>query len=577
MSVLQRRGVIPGLVAAMLIVHLLLAFDTARQKAVTHDEYWHVPIGLLNLTNGRFGYDNVNPPLIRMWTALPLVMAGAKMPDIQEGLEQSQYGDAFLAANTDEYRRLLTLSRGMVILLSAATGALLSWWAFRLFGAGVSLATAVVWTTEPTILSHASLATTDLGAAFLLTATLVCLWFFAIRPTWQRAVVLGAVLGLAQLSKFTLLVLYPLAPVLWLLIRRFEPADGQIAWKRGAALWGAVLIVSVVVLNVGYLFRGSFAPLASYEFRSRAISGFVPQNGLLGRIPVPLPRDYVEGIDHQRADMEGQHPVYLDGEWSTSGFASYYVFAFLYKLPLVFLGLLLMASACLGWPGSQPRRMGVQFLLLAVPAVLLVLASRESLQLGLRYLLPVFPGLVLFAAQTARWIDRGGDRLRSLSVVVLLCITPLSLRYHPHHLAFFNGLAGGPLGGRAHLVDSNLDWGQDLDGLAEYVQANHIEELHLVYFGMMPPSAAGLEYDLPSSRTPTPGWHAVSVNFVQGRPHVVRNSDGSTRAVGIDEFGYFRFFNPAATIGYSIDVYHLSEEDVQRYHAAVEEALRGLR
>jgi hypothetical protein len=125
------------------------------------------------------------------------------------------------------------------------------------------------------------------------------------------------------------------------------------------------------------------------------------------------------------------------------------------------------------------------------------------------------------------------------------------------------------VGGRWHLVDSNIDWGQDLHALKAFLDERQLHDIGLAYFGTVVPSSAGIEAHAPPSRFPAPGWHAISVNFVQGRPHAIRGASGGRTQVGIEEFGYFRFFTPVARIGYSIDVYHLTEQDVARYAFAL--------
>ena len=80
-----------------------------------------------------------------------------------------------------------------------------------------------------------------------------------------------------------------------------------------------------------------------------------------------------------------------------------------------------------------------------------------------------------------------------------------------------------------------------------------------------------MEYRLPTSKVPTKGWHAVSVNFVMGRPHVVREHSGTMRRIGPNEFGYFREFDPVTHIGESIDVFFISEVDVKNWYAASKE------
>ena len=196
-------------------------------------------------------------------------------------------------------------------------------------------------------------------------------------------------------------------------------------------------------------------------------------------------------------------------------------------------------------------------------------------------MLPTLPLVCLFAGQAARWLGDFRSRkpsARVVSLIVWRCLltASLSLRFHPHYLAYFNVLAGGPIGGRWHLVDSNIDWGQDLYALKAFLDERHLNDIGLAYFGTVPASRIGIKSShQPPSRFPQSGWYAVGVNYVQGRPHALRNAEGNRTQVGIDEFGYFRFFEPVARIGYSIDVYHLTEADVARYVFAMRQIQGG--
>jgi hypothetical protein len=316
------------------------------------------------------------------------------------------------------------------------------------------------------------------------------------------------------------------------------------------------------VLNGGYLFRGSGTRLEDYRFSSRALASLAEWAGGLGKLPVPLPRDYLLGIDAQRRMMEARHPVYLDGRWSETGFGDYFLKCLAYKLPHAAQGLLVCGLLFAVFPGRVDRDGGTQALLALPPALVLAVASGPGMQLGVRYLLPAFPFLFLLAGQAARWFDRAHFPLRTALVAVLGLALPFSLRQHPQHLAYFNELAGGPLGGREHLLDSNLDWGQDLGELRRYLDREQIDEIGLAYFGMVPPARAGIRYHIPTL-PPAPGWYAVSANFLQGRPHTIRYPDGTIRSADIGEFAWFHAFSPVARIGSSIDVFHLTEADLR--------------
>ncbi|MCH7989874.1 MAG: glycosyltransferase family 39 protein, partial [Planctomycetes bacterium] len=530
-------------IGVMLAGHAVLAFDTARNMSVTHDEYWHLPVGLLNWKTGRFEFDTLNPPLVKMFAALPLLATDARAPSIETPTAPAGYGDRFQSANHGRLQQLFLIGRCMIVLLSVFTGLILALWAWKLFGPGSACLTALLWSGSPTVLAHASLVTTDLGAAALFTATLFLLWNFASQPSLKSALIFGVVLGLAQITKYTCLLLYPLSIMLWFVIRYRNRDVSSVSKPVVAVQWTAALLVSLGTLNTGYLFGGSFSSLESYHFVSKDLSQISNALNGISAVPVPFPRDYLEGLDQQRHIMEQKHPVFLDQRWSTEGFGNYYLMAMLYKLPHALQLLILSSAVFLLFPGREERHTRVQLVLLLPAISLIAIASFSGMQLGLRYILPAFPFLFLFAGQTTRWLRWKQTPFRSLALSALIVGMLLPLGNHPHHLAYFNEYAGGPDEGRDHLLDSNLDWGQDLGRLKEFVEAHQIDDLHLAYFGTMPPQEYGIRFRLPASRHPEPGWYAVSVNFVQGRPHVVRDGKGQSRSVGLDEFGYFRFFH----------------------------------
>ena len=577
-------------VAACLLVQFVLAIECARQWTPTHDEYWHLPIGLRMWTTGRLDDDVINPPLVRLWASIPLALGGAKPGDTVAKPDVGDIGDAFWSANAERVRTWFFLGRLMIVPVATLTGLIVVVWTRAWYGERAALVSVLLWSCCPTVLANAALVTHDLPLAAAWIATLFALVRFAERPSWRRTLLFGAVLGVAQLTKLTALVLGPLSVVLWFVLRTGLPlvADaasiqtdagsvGHDSYSRAdpktsakhpqlAAFWLAALTVSLLVVNAGYLFRGTCTSVKALPLASSRLQAVQRAMSPLGWLAVPLPRDYLAAADRLAQDLERKHPVYLDGEWSDRPFARYYAAALGYKLPLSTLALLLVAFGVFAWPrpDSQDRRRAA-FLLIAA-AVLPVLASGSSNQIGIRYVLPTLPLLNLFAGQAARWLSDSRGRVVPLIVWAAVAMAPLALRFHPHHLAYFNVLAGGPVDGRWHLVDSNIDWGQDLHGLKAYLDKHpEVTDIGLAYFGTVIPSRIGIEAAAPPSRFPAPGWYAVSVNFIQGRPHAIRDANGDRTQVGIEEFGYFRFFQPVARIGYSIDVYHLTEQDVARY------------
>lgn len=336
-----------------------------------------------------------------------------------------------------------------------------------------------------------------------------------------------------------------------------------------ARQWLAAIIVALLVINASYLFRGTGTALKDVPFASGRLVAVQRGLAVVGGCPVPLPRDYIAAFDRLALDLERKHPVYLDGEWRDRPFARYYAAALSYKLPLSALVLILVATATLAWPRPDTLDRHRAVCLLIAAAILPVLASGSANQIGIRYVLPTLPLLHLFAGQAARWLSDSRQRVIWLIVWAATLTAPLALRFHPHHLAYFNVLAGGPAHGGWHLVDSNIDWGQDLHALKAFMDERQLHEIGLAYFGTVVPRRIGINATPLPSRFPQPGWYAVSVNFVHGRPHALRDQNGDRAQVGIGEFGYFRFFEPVARIGYSINVYHLTDRDVARYAHAL--------
>jgi hypothetical protein len=170
-----------------------------------------------------------------------------------------------------------------------------------------------------------------------------------------------------------------------------------------------------------------------------------------------------------------------------------------------------------------------------------------------------------------------------------------SLAVSPHWLSYFNEATGGPLHGHRHLANSNLDWGQDLLYLQDWLTAHpEAEPIGLAYYGMFHPREIGISFqDVPGwlaehspdgvvrepisdSRNigPKPGWYAVSVNFLVGHPFWDYSASGNRGWFSQPYFTYFRQLQPAARNGYSLYVYHLTEEDVWRLRAQLTSELQ---
>ncbi|QDT96595.1 ArnT family glycosyltransferase [Gimesia aquarii] len=567
-----------SIIGSMLLIQFGLGLFTAHKLTVTHDEYWHLPVGFLSWETGKFDYDRLNPPFIRTWSAIPLLFTSAESGQPPYSSDPADYGDAFLETNPQNYQQYYFLGRCMILLLSVATGVLLAIWARELYSPSAAYLAVFLWSMSPNVLANATLGTQDLAITGFFLATVYCGWKFALNVSWKWALITGAVLGLAQITKFTAILLPLILILQWFILRyKNKTLENNLSKRSILAKWGGLILTSWFILNAGYLFQGTSQQISAYQFQSSELKTLNQLPPFIQTIPLLLPRDYLMGFDLQRFIMQQSHPTYLNTEWKLDGFHSYYICALLYKLPHAVQFLLLLAIFLWFKQRNHNDDMSLKTLgTLFAPVILLILiASFSKNQLGLRYILPVFPFLFLFICPLAKHLDFHKHKLYSYLVIVAVVPLPLSLRYAPDHLAYFNELSGSPENGAQHLIDSNLDWGQDLYLLKQYVDNNALDDIGVAYFGTIPPSSQDINYHLPPELRPAPGLYAISASLIQGRPYSARKPDGSRHNIGLDMLGYFRFFEPKARLGYSINLYELTPEDVARWEMAVIRANRG--
>lgn len=443
----------------------------------------------------------------------------------------------------------------MMLPFGLLTGLVTVVWARRWWGDAAGLLAAVFWCGCPIAIAHSAIVAHDIPAMALTVLTLFLTMKYREHPTARGPWIIGVLMGLAWLTKFSTLSLLVLVPLFWLLL----PGPISRPWYRHCLALMACDFTAWIVLHAGYA-------VDTVTARSTNVSAPAAYMG--------LPGGFVAGLERLNAIINVPHPVFLNGEWSLTGFRTYYLMALLYQLPLG-LWAAIMVAAVLLWRSRQDvtqLRRGVALSTMMI-AVLLP-ASLSGNQLGLRYVFPVIPLLILIAASAARdW--HAATMLRKGIVCGAGLLAIVALRFHPHHLSYFNELAGGPAHGREHLVDANLDWGQDLHALRDYLRDHPSSQpLSLAYFGTASPKLLGIDYEFPSAPQPQPGRFAISANFIAGRPHMLRDIDGRERQLALDELAPFRFFTPKAMMGYSIAYYEISPKDVARYHAAREKALR---
>jgi len=553
-------------------IFIALTVGSYTRKSATVDEPQHLTAGYTALRLHDYRIDPEHPPFLRLWAALPLLAMRDVHLDTNGVAWQTangwDYSHHFLYELNDA-DRLLYRARFMTVLLGILLGVLLFCWARELFGFWTAAAVLALYCVEPNILANSSLVTTDFGVACFIFGALYFLWRLARELTIGNLAGLVVFFALAQASKFSALLLGPIvllllvAHILWGGSWRCEFVnDGELRSRRAKALTALALVVvlalaSYVAVWAAYGFRyGPTAPSTDLT-QLRNNPQFLQHVRLVATVANwldehrLLPDSYTQGFILSQVKVQ-HRSAYFAGEFSRTGWWYYFPAAFAVKTPLTVLFLLCCSLALLAKDRAQ-WKLDAWFMALP-PAIFLGAAMAAHLNIGVRHILPIYPFVFLIAGVT---LEKIRARWRPILLLAPIALASLELAtVYPDCLAFFNGLIGGPRNGHWVLLDSNLDWGQDLKPLKCWMDAHHVEQINLGYFGTADPAYYGIDctyligspsFHASQIAAPRlPGYVAVSVQNLHG----VRG-DEPMRAF----YAPLLEREPAADIGYSIHVY----------------------
>jgi len=544
----------------------------AAVHSPTPDEIAQLPSGLQHVQYRRFELARANPPLVRIAAAVPVYLVGCEHDwrsfDPSPGARSEFYvGANFLKANGERSFFLFTLARWACIPFTLM-GGLVCWrWASDLYGRSGGLLALVLWSFCPTVLGNGALMTPDTACASF--GALAGYWFWR----WLRAGTLywaaaaGIALGLANLTKGTWLILLPFWPAMYV-FWTYSPDPEQAISRSRAALaeLGLILGTCVLIINAGYLFGGTGTRLSNFEFTSGPLRGNVSdvvsdgktgnrfRGTVAGHLPIPLPKQFVLGMDTQWTAFERGRPAYLLGEWKYGGWWYYYLVAMGVKIPLgawVLGAVALAQRARGGWPADRLR----DEVILLAPAIacLAFISLKGGINRHFRYVLPALPFIYIWLGSTASLLAYPSFVLRLIVGGSVAWFVTSSMLVFPHSQSYFNELCGGPRGGPRVLLGSNVEWGQDLLFLKHWIE-RHPEARPLFvreYAPAAKPDIVGIDA-LPVPDRPEPGWYAVSLNMLY-EPEC--------------SCAYLRDFKPADHVAYSMNIYHLTDEDLRRWRA----------
>ncbi|HEX8171172.1 MAG TPA: glycosyltransferase family 39 protein [Thermoanaerobaculia bacterium] len=512
------------LLALLAVVVASLAVSSVRLDSATADEGAHIAAGIVKLRYGVLSFFPEQPPLMNVLSALPL--GAFRMPPVwqQDRARGSHWraGYTLLYRSGNDAYRLLFLARLPTIALFLALCFAVYAVVCNEVGPTWGLVAFALTGFCPNLLAHGRLATVDLAV----TAFTYFAFALALRARRTHAVSDGALTGLfvacAILSKTSGVLVVPLVALL--LIRE---------WRALAA---------AAIAAIAMLYATTFA-LASDAY----LAATFPHTS---RLLIPW-LQYKQQVDAIRFWYEAghEHTQFLLGNFSRDGWPHYYFVAFLLKTPLGAILLLVLALVA-----ARRTRSVAMLASFAFVAAFFAISTTSHIDLGLRYILPVYP--FLYTAIAIALARVAADRRRRVAIGALVawhCLS--SVIAWPSYLSYFNELIGSRRNADRFLIDSNLDWGQDLRRLRLWCDANHVDFIRVDYFGggdiayELGPRAE--RWDAPRPQLLPRGWFAVSRHFYRA------SFDPRESPVDYDTYLEASHAGYVTTVGGSIDVYRV--------------------
>lgn len=556
-------GVRPVFLATpVILLFFWLATNSLVGDSPTMDEQNHMARGLAFLRTGDPRFSLEHPPLVNVLSALPLLT----IPDLQLPTDHPSwdrregwyvFADQLLWVYNHDVERMVFLSRIPILYLTLALALVAYRFSLELWGRFAAMLALIFLLFDPNIMAHGRYATTDVGVTAMVLLSAYLLWRLWIldRWSWGRVVLAGLALGLAFGSKFSSFIFLPIFALLAVL-----PLYGNgWSWSSSIRRLLEYLIAGLLsVLVVWAIYGFEWGP---YRFLWTRITE-------LNQFSGPLPT-LLAGIEQIFDISQGGRPAFLMGEFSTEGWWYYFPVAFTIKTPILVLVLFVFAAILLLLRKDTRRQ--ASYLLIPASGFFLI-SMLSALNIGYRHLLPVLPflyvmasGIVVIPGIAGKATETKDYLARFALVGALISVFAIDIFIHPHYLSYFNLIAGGPANGNKFLIDSNLDWGQDLIRLKSWMAENSVDQLKLSWFGTADPEYYGIKYeplpgltrhydlwwDLPfDPAAPEPGIYAISATNLWELPLAEKNV-----------FPWFRARQPDDRIGYTIFIYVVNGDE----------------
>ncbi len=601
---------------AIITAAVVLAVTSVWNDSIIVDEVPHIGAGYSYLVKQDMRLNPEHPPLAKDLAAIPLLFVNLKQDVFNSEFWQTDIngqwnfgrrliynsGSPRLSSgeagnDADLIKHLVKLPMLLFFILSAI---LIFKWARKLYGDTGAITALILFSFSPTVIAHSRFVTTDMPALF---GVLLATYYFISyqkEPDHKKLLIAALTFGVALLLKFSTFLLVPyfiIFAITYGFVKNPRPADQNAPWffskvknsTKALAQSIAVFIIGfiLIVWPVYYFHtynypierqqRDTTQLLSSYGNRTFAD----PVVWASGKPVIRAAAQYGLGLLMVNQRAVGGNTTYFLGEVSRFGWHKYFPIVYFIKEPLAWWGLVLITLLAISTQvkslklkvksaGDWIRNHFDEFAMLLWLLIYWGVSINSTLNIGVRHLLPTFPfTIILVSGQISKIGQRAKEQGKKLIIIYNLSIIILlgwfvyeNLRVFPYYLTYFNQTVGGPSGGYKYVVDSNVDWGQDLVRFSNWVKENNIPKIEFDYFGWADPSYYLKERYLWlnsskytdandfRARNQSNGWLAISATFLQG-------SQGPEDMPNKVNYLWLNSYQPLTVIGNSIFVYRI--------------------
>ncbi len=465
------------------------------------------------------------------------------------------------------------------MLLALIFGYFIYRWARELFGTKAGLFALVLFVFNANIIAHSRFVTTDLGISLALFLAMYSLYRYLQKPTKINLLIAGLGFGLTLITKFSAAILGPAFVIVFILMlikkgRKdentfFSRINDKKLSKRFLSGFVSFVAIGLIGIAAMWIFYIPHTINMSETVQKGLITESLPGNAGISKqaknILMPLSEhaitkplgQWLLGFFMVTSHVEGGHDAFLLGKVSNQGWWYYYPVTFALKTAIpIFIFLLLIIVF---WKKLPKKDWFTEIYIWIIPVVLMIMGMQGKINLGIRYMLPLYAFIFLFISRLACLVDFKALRKKITllpMIIILLTIWYITeaIMIYPHYLAYYNEFIGGYKNGYKYLTDSNTDWGQDIKRLNEWTEKNNINKIKVdVFPGAFPAKYylgdKAIEWHVQNGK-PT-GYFAVSATFYQ-------NSKLKKEANGGMDYSWLDNIKPIENIGGSILIYKLN-------------------